>query len=173
MTEESNNINILLETNNINLLLEKIEEITEQMKKLENYYNNEYSKVFDKLNYFENEIKSMNNEINNIKDNIEKNKEYLLLELETSIDKNKQIMIENEQTYSDLITFLKNDETNKILSLSEDIGKYKHELSKNNEYIENITNKNDKLNNVLVERENQINSQNEKITLAPLVNLKP
>ena len=40
MSEESNNINILLETNNINLLLEKIEEITEQMKKLENYYNN-------------------------------------------------------------------------------------------------------------------------------------
>ena len=57
MSEESNNINILLKKNNTNILLEKIEEFTEQMKKLENYYNNEYSKVFDKLNYFENEIK--------------------------------------------------------------------------------------------------------------------
>lgn len=95
------------ETNNIDILLEKIEEIAKQMKNLEEYHKNEYSKVFDKLKYNENEINATNIEINNLKDIIEKNKEYLLLELETSTDKNKQIQIENEQNYSDLIVFLK------------------------------------------------------------------
>ena len=152
------------ETDNINILLEKIEDIAKQMKNFEDYYKNEYSKVFDKLKYNENEINATNSEINNLKDIIEKNKEYLLLELETSTDKNKQFKIENEQNYSDLIVFLKNDETNKILSLGEDIGRYKHELSKNKEYIKNITNKNDDLSDILVERENQITSLTEEIT---------
>ena len=67
------------ETDNINILLEKIEDIAKQMKNFEDYYKNEYSKVFDKLKYNENEINATNSEINNLKDIIEKNKEYLLL----------------------------------------------------------------------------------------------
>ena len=63
----------------------------------------------NKINQYENKINLLNLEINNFKEVLGKTKEYLLLELETNSDKYNQIKFQNENIYSDLISFLKNE----------------------------------------------------------------
>lgn len=145
--------------NDNNNISEKIED-NNQMKNSE---NNELE-IFNKVNWCETEINSLTLEIDNFKEVIEKTKEYFLLELETSTDKYKQIRLQNENIYSELISFLKNENTNEISLLSEEIGKYKYKITEKDEYIENLTDKNDNLNNILAEQDNQINLLNNKIS---------
>lgn len=138
---------------------EKIEDNNYQKnfkKYYKNYHHNEL-KTYNKINWCESEINSLNLEINNFKEIMEKTKEYFLLELESSTDKHQQIKLQNENIYSNLINFLKNDNNNIISSLSEEIGKYKYEISEKNKHIEN-------LNNLLANRDNQINILNDKIS---------
>ena len=82
-------------------------------KKYKNYRNNELE-MSNKINQYENKINLLNLEINNFKEVFGKTKEYLLLELETNSDKYNQIKFQNENIYSDLISFLKNENTNEI-----------------------------------------------------------
>lgn len=139
---------------------EKIEYNNYQIKNFKKYYKNYHHneiETYNKINWCESEIDSLNIEINNFREIIKKTKEYFLLELESSTDKHQQIKLQNENIYSNLINFLKKDNTNKISSLSEEIGKYKYEISEKNKHVEN-------LNNLLANRNNQINILNEKIS---------
>lgn len=155
MSKRSNDVDILLENNEDNI---------KEKKYSENYHENKNSEIIDKLNNCKSEIDLLNIKINNYKEVIEKTKEYFILELEANYDKHKQIQLQNENKYNELILLLKNDNKNEILSLNQKIGKHENEINEKNEYIKNLTNRNDELNNTVVEYKKQISSLNEQIT---------
>ena len=104
----------------IDNLSEGIEDVTNELNNNEEPFENQLSKVNYEINKYGDEISSLSNEFNNFKEIIEKTKEYLLLELESNLDKCNQIQLRNEDKYDELLVFLKNDTNNKVSLISEE-----------------------------------------------------
>ena len=129
--------------------LDEIEHSSDELKNPKDNFNNLDLTIDDKLGL-------LNQELNTFKEIIDKTREYLLLELDSSLDKHKQIQIENENKYEELVVFLKNEDSNKILSLSEEIGRFKQIIDEKEKLIEILKNKE-------IEHENQLNESNNQI----------
>ena len=140
--------NMTKQNSSIDNLVEEKENSTNELKKLENSLKNQFSEVSDKLNGHDSEINLLKVELNKFKEIFEKTKEYLLLEFESNLDKSKQIQIESENKYNDLLIYLKNENTANSLSLTENT-KYKQIIEENEELIKTLENKELELNNIL------------------------
>ena len=79
------------------------------------------------------------------------------------MDKHKQIQIKNENKYDELLVFFKNNGDDKISSLSQEIGALKQTLNDKTEEINELTFKNEDLNNILREKEQETDELTEKI----------
>ena len=86
----------------------------------------------------------------------------LYFELESNLDKQKQIQLPNDKKYDELLVLLKNDQ--KILMLSEEIGKHKQELEDKNKEIDSLKNRK----NELIKEINTLKIKVNEITLKNL-----
>ena len=150
--------------------LDEIENFLNEIKKFENNFKRFDSSIDNKLEGFDDKINSLNDELTIVKEESDKTKQYLLLELESSLDKYHQSENKLENKYNELIMLLKDDSNNKISSLSEELGKYKQALevkdksinryknnqkelkdgiSQNKKKIIDLTNKNNELEEVI------------------------
>ena len=144
-------------SNDINNLLNKIDNFTNELKKFEIFYKNQDFEYNNKLNIYENKIDDINHELNNFKEIFEKTKEYLLLEIESSLDKHKQIQFNDENRYNELIILLKNNNDKNISSLSEEIGNLKQIITGKDELIKSFKIKDDEYNNQIRLMNDEIN----------------
>lgn len=140
----------------INYLLVELEKFKDELKIIENNFKDFDSQIDYKLNKQNADIITLNNELNNYKEVINATKEYILLELESSLDKHNQIQIKSRTKYEDLLAFIKNDNNDKISVLSEELGRTKQILDEKNIFIDELKNNNENL-------ENQIKSLNKNI----------
>ena len=154
MTKQNSSINNSFEVN---------ENYTNELNKLEDSLKNQFIEVCDKLNGHDSEINLLKGEFDRFKEIVEKTKEYLLLELESNLDKSKQIQSESENKYDELLIYLKNENTANLLSLSEENGKYKQIIEENEELIKISENKEFELNNRMHDLNEKISKLNECI----------
>ena len=146
------------ENNELDYLLKTLDNFTQELKNFEIFFKNREIKVKNELSEYKQEIENRNHELDNFKEILDKTKEYLLLELESNLDKQKQIQIKNEEKYNELIIYLKNENDNEIILLSEEVGRLKQLLTEKNEINKNLKqneehfkNKIQTLNNKIVE----------------------
>ena len=99
---------------NVDVLLDGISKFTEELGKLEKCFENQDDLINNKLEGYDTKINNLNKDFSNLNETINKLKEYLLLELESSLDKHKQIQLKNENKYDDLLVVLKNNDDEKI-----------------------------------------------------------
>ena len=112
--------NMTKQNSSIDNLVEEKENSTNELKKLEESLKNQFSEVSDNLNEHDSEINLLKVELNKFKEIATKTNEYLLLELESNLDKFKEMQIESEDKYNELLINLKNENTANLLSLSEE-----------------------------------------------------
>ncbi len=119
----------------------------------------------DKLDEYEEEFTLLKKEMNKIKEINSKTKDYLLLELESNLDKQKQIQIEQKIKY-DLF-----DDSFKILNEEND--KFKQILELKNNDIKSLEHEINDFKRIIYSKEEKINSLNEEISeLRDLITLK-
>ncbi|WP_295593156.1 hypothetical protein, partial [uncultured Methanobrevibacter sp.] len=157
---------------NFDNVTEEIENFPKDLNFEKNTKNQDFD-IDNKLNIYDNQINYLNQEIIDFKEIISKTKEYLLLELESNLDKHKQIQLKNENKYEELIILLKNDNNDKFSSLNEEIGKLKQIIIGKNELIEILKNEknesydeisllNEKINTIIKSKDAEINKLNEE-----------
>ena len=98
-----------------------------------------YNQKNNKLDEYIGEVNSLKNELNDVKEINNKTKDFLLLELESNLDKQKQIVFEQNSkvnSFKEIINLLKEENNSKIVEISElneDVGRFKQcLLDKNN-----------------------------------------
>lgn len=99
----------------------------------------------EKLEKNSKEINSFKKELNSIKQINKKTKELLLLELESNLDKQKQIQINQDikvDSFKEIINLLKeenNNYINELSSLNEKVGKFKQSIDDKNKKIKDFS----------------------------------
>ena len=142
------------EFKNIDSLSNEINNHSEELKKTEDSFENKVLKIHQELEKYDVKINSMMKNLSIFKENSDKTKEYLLLELESNLDKLNQIQKKYENKSFELISFLKEDNSNQISILSEKIGMLKQQITEKNNKINNLTHNINNLNQ-LIEKKNE------------------
>ena len=100
-------------------LVDRIEKFNGELRNFEDNFKNHNSQFNNELKMQDSKINSFKKEINDLNEIINKTREYLLLELESNLDVQKQAQIKNNDKYDELIILMKDNNENKLLSLSE------------------------------------------------------
>lgn len=148
---------------NINVLLDELSKFTSKLIKLEYYFKDQDSLINERLNGYDTKFNTLNEELSDFDENISKMQEYLLLELESNLDKHKMIQLKNEKKYDDLLVAIKADGDDRISSLNQEIGALKQTLNDKTQELKKLDFKNDDLNSLLKQKELEIDDLNEKI----------
>ena len=136
------------------------DEMMEYKKELMNLLE-VYKRKDNELNNYLKEFQSFKNELNQIKEINNKTKDFLLLELESNLDKQKQAQIKQEScvnSFKEIINLLKEENHHNIEELSNlnvKIGYLKQCLNDKNNIINSLNSDNSKLKKDIVDFENQ------------------
>ena len=109
------------------------------------------------------EFNSIKKEINSVKEINNKTKDFLLLELESNLDKQKELQYNYKSdigSFKEIIELLKEEKNNnleEISTLNVEIGKCKQLLDDKNNLIESLRTENDKLRYDLSENKDNFN----------------
>ena len=133
------------EPDDIQNLFNILESHENKLDNLENVIKKDKLMIND-LNSFSDEINLLKNELKNIKEINNKTKEYLLLEIESSVDKQNQF---NQSNYfGDFVDFLKNDYSTKfdeILLLNKKLGELENSINYKDNRIDSLVSENEDL----------------------------
>ena len=130
------------------MLLEELENLSYQLKNFEKYFKSYDKCINDKFEFYDDKFNSFAIELTNFKEIFDKTREYLLLELESTLDNYNQIQLQNKDGYRELFVLLKKNNDDNFSLAYEEIGRLKHIISEKDELIE-----------ILENRENESNTQ--------------
>ena len=139
---------------------QKILNLDDLIKEFEKYKNEIY-------NFEENskdQISSLKKEIKIVKELNDKTKDFLLLELESNLDKQNQFKLKldsQEEFYTNTIKLLNNENTeknNELCKLNEKLGKLKYIIEDNEKILKSLELKNNELKN---QNESYLEDKNE------------
>lgn len=121
-------------------------------------------KQSEKLDLYCNELNLLKDDLNSINQINLKTKEFLQLEFESNLDKQKQIQIKYEnklnsfQYFIDSLQKEKQNNELKITNLNETVGRLKQSIDEKNQLLSNFEKENADLNNTILNCNDKINS---------------
>ncbi len=122
-------------------ILGEFENFTNEFNIFKNYHENFELDINDKCELCDNKINLLTYDLVNFKEIFDKTKDYLLLELESNLDKHELIQLQSQNGYLDLIVFFKNSNNENILLLGEEIGRLKQIFTEKDELIKILMDK--------------------------------
>lgn len=147
-----------------------INEIEKYKEELSNML--ELSRIQEnKLDEYNTELNSLKKELNSIKEINNKTKDFLLLELESNLDQQKQIQIKQDSkadSFKEIINLLKEENSNNIDSLSSlniEIGKLEQSIDDKDKLINTLELKNRELNECVSVKDKKLSQLGEEIIL--------